>query len=55
MTRARVNVVKYIESQLDTECKLKRHGKWHYGREELRLLMDFIYMSKPKSEEERIK
>ena len=52
----RIDAVKFINNQFDDMSeKIDKTGYWHYGREELRDLMDFIYEGRPKREEEKIK
>ena len=53
----RKEVVKFVEMQLMNnhyEPSHNKHGQHHYGRQELRDLMDFIYDSMPGSKEEEV-
>ena len=52
--RARKKVAELINHQLKDGYmkKCNAHGMWHYGREELKELMDFIYGGKPQVNEE---
>lgn len=54
--KSRAEAVELIRKQLDHETPEQEQGPslWHYGRFELRLLMDFIYEGEPKTEEEYI-
>lgn len=56
---SRENVVTFIKQQLsDTEKGRGRDGgeiwEWHYGKIELRKLLDYIYKQTPKSQEEML-
>jgi len=54
--KSREEAARFIENQLDfdSDYKCKREKNWchHYGWQELRELMDFIYEGEPKSKEE---
>ena len=52
--RARNEGVKLIKNQLTRDDKQRRYGYWHYGRVELRILLDFIYGEKPQTDDEKI-
>lgn len=52
----RAEAVRLIEYQLnDTKDSEAKPNTYHYGRVELRALMDMIYGGPPQSEEEKIK
>lgn len=55
--KSRSEAVALIEKQLRAthEPTREKGRKYHYGRQELRELLDFIYDSKPRSEDEEIK
>jgi hypothetical protein len=51
----RSDVARFIESQFENgNCDREKSEKHHYGWQELRELMDFIYMSEPLSPEEML-
>jgi len=52
--KSRAEVVKLIESQLngDTDSYDRKNGAHHYGYQELRELLDFIYEGKPSNIDE---
>lgn len=54
--RSREEAARFIEKQLGYKyvCALVKTSAWHYGKQELRELMDFIYESYPKTEAEFI-
>ena len=56
--KTREESARFIESQLDFlseyECKRDKNGCHHYGWQELRELMDFIYCGKPKTKIEEL-
>jgi len=62
--KTRVEVAKFINYQLEEdfnkdsseqyECKKEKGRQWHYGIQELRELLDFIYEKEPETEEEKI-
>lgn len=52
----RSEAVKFIQSQMlesETQCSRDKSG-WHYGRQELRELLDFIYEGEPMNESEQL-
>ena len=53
----REEVARFVESQLESEVPKTREkkGKHHYGFQELRELMDFIYGGEPENAEQNIK
>lgn len=55
MPKSRAEAVKLINEQIDSpkrrKDKIYRH---HYGKQELKQLMDFIYESKPTADSELI-
>lgn len=56
--KTREEVARFIEQQMKSPCSdeidRKKHGKHHYGWQELRQLMDFIYGGDPATEAERM-
>jgi hypothetical protein len=54
--KSRREAARFIEKQLHHghECKLEKGSQHHYGKQELRELMDFIYGGEP-TDEEKIK
>lgn len=57
--KPREEVARFIESQfygLGIEHVLMTQKRaWHYGRQDVRVLMDFIYGREPQTEEEKIR
>jgi hypothetical protein len=53
--KTREAAARFIERQLHWthKCSISKPSNWHYGLQELRELMDFIYESPP-TEAERI-
>lgn len=51
--KTREEVARFIEIQFGVsgsyQCKLDKHQKHHYGLQEARELMDFIYNGKPET------
>lgn len=54
--KTREEVANFVNAQLHYthDCKFPKGEAWHYGIQELRELMDFIYESEP-TESEKIK
>lgn len=54
--KSREDVVAFIEEQFkwDHECSLEKGHQTHYGRQELRELLDFLYGGPPENEEQRL-
>lgn len=54
--QSRVAVAKIIRDTLDykRQCLREKNRRVHYGKQDLRELMDFIYDGKPQSEDEKI-
>ena len=54
--KERKDAVLLIQKQLnnETDAYKKKDTLWHYGRQELRELMDFIYGTEPLIDEEKI-
>lgn len=55
MMARRSDVVNLIRLQLDNKTKAREGkigGQWHYGTQELRELLDFIYGEPPKDDTE---
>ena len=54
MTRA--EIARFIEEQLDGNSPPEeKEDCWHYGKCELRDLLDFIFEAPPMSDEEKLK
>jgi hypothetical protein len=43
-----------MECQLEGQCKREKGGKHHYGMQELRELLDFIYEAEPATEAQMV-
>lgn len=56
--KTREEVARFVEAQFDWmsgyECKLNKGGCHHYGKQEVRELMDFIYGSEPQTDEQKV-
>ena len=55
MIKSRENTARFIEHQMN--CSLEnsnKHGRVHYGYQEARDLMDFIYGEKPTNDKQNI-
>lgn len=56
--KTREEVARFVEHQFDSyggyECKLSEKHCWHYGKQEVRELMDFIFEGAPVSDEQKI-
>ena len=56
--KTRQEVARFIESQFDGygkyKCKLEKGGCHHYGKQEVRELMDFIFDGEPVEEIDKI-
>jgi hypothetical protein len=54
--RNRKDVALFVQKQLHYtyDCQREKSGRHHYGLQELRELLDFIYESTPKTLEENI-
>lgn len=54
--KTRAEVAAFINDQLSRDIPEKGSTKTHhhYGREELRVLLDYIYQSEPQSDDEKI-
>jgi len=57
MITSRETIARYIEKQFTNayDCKLNKGQQHHYGKQELRELMDFIFEGPPRLPEEEIK
>jgi len=54
----RAEAVKFLVSQFDHENESvakNKVGSWHYGKQELKQLFDFIYEGTPTTEQEKIR
>jgi len=54
--KTRTEVARFVESQFhwSHRPKLKKGGQWHYGKQNVRELLDFIYCGEPKNDEEKV-
>ena len=54
--KTRIEVVEFLREQLHWEwvCGRPKHGRHHYGAQELRELLDFIYEQEPQTDEEKL-
>ena len=52
--RSREEVVQFIAGQFDTGTTREKGDKCHYGLQELRELVDFIYGSPPMNREQEL-
>jgi hypothetical protein len=54
--KSRAEVVRFIKKQLSPHYKVsfEKPNCWHYGKQELRELMDFIYGQEPQSKDEEM-
>lgn len=53
--QSREKVCRFIENQFkEDDCSLKKNA-WHYGLQDLRELLDFIYGGKPKIDKNKLK
>lgn len=57
-TKTREEIAEFIDSSLCLDTKYQplesKHGRYKYGRQDLRALMDFIFCGPPKSEREKV-
>jgi len=56
--KTREEVARYVERQFDDygdyECQLEKGGHHHYGRQEVRELMDFIFGGEPQTPSQKV-
>jgi hypothetical protein len=52
--RTREAVARFMECQLEGRCKREKGRQHHYGMQELRELLDFIYEAEPATEAEMV-
>ena len=56
--KSREEAARFVERQFDGyggyECKLNKGGCHHYGKQEVRELMDFIYGGEPENDSQKI-
>ncbi len=56
--KTREEVARFVEQQFDARsgysCKLEKGYCHHYGRQEVRELMDFIYGGEPASGDQKV-
>jgi hypothetical protein len=57
VTKTREEVARFVEKQMGSNyiCSRNKNYAHHYGLQELRELMDFIYGEEPQNEEQKIK
>ena len=53
--KTREEAVKLIEDQIEDRKCSRGKGAVHYGKQELRELMDFIYGGEPENDDQKIK
>ncbi len=55
--KTREEIARFIESQYGDKnnCKLEKGGRHHYGRQESRELLDFIFGEEPTEDVEKIR
>ena len=52
---AREKAARFIECQfIKDDCSRVKGHQWHYGLQDLRELMDFIYNSEPLNDKEKL-
>lgn len=56
LAKPRDAVVRFIEDQMRQEGMgvPGKHGAWHYGRQELRALLDYMYSGPPAAQDEEL-
>ena len=52
--KTRAEVARFLEKLLDEGLPSNRKAAWHFGKMELRDLMDFIYEGPPANDEEEV-
>lgn len=56
--KSRKEIARFVEYQFNDsgvyECKLNKGQHHHYGRQDVRELLDFIFDREPKTEEEKV-
>ena len=54
--KSRKDVAKFISNQFESDVyeDLEKGNRFHYGRQELKQLMDYIYNSEPNNEDEKL-
>jgi|TARA_R110000751_G_scaffold238345_1_gene339205 hypothetical protein len=53
--KTREDAARFIEAQfIEDNCRRNKGDCWHYGWQELRDLMDFIYMAEPLTDKEML-
>ncbi len=53
--KTREEIARFIESQMDGKIQLAlKNSHWHYGRVEIRQLMDFIFDGTPTCEKDKV-
>ncbi len=52
--KTREEIARFIESQIAGELLAAKRSHWHYGRCEIRQLMDFIFDGPPTCEKDKV-
>lgn len=56
--KTREEVARFVERQFGLfgpySCKFEKGYQWHYGKQEARELMDFIYGGEPASDDQKV-
>ena len=60
--KTREEVARFVEHQFNSDCACKLNkgsepafSSWHYGRQDVRELLDFIFEGEPTTDQEKIK
>ena len=58
--KTREETARFVEQQFEVyggnyECPLEKGGQWHYGKQDVRALLDFSYGGPPKSEKHQVR
>ena len=55
----REETARFVENQFDNfgtyKCPRDKQYAYHYGRQDVKVLLDFLYEGKPNTEDEKIK
>jgi hypothetical protein len=59
MMKTREETARFVEQQFEVygrnyECPLEKGGQWHYGKQDVRALLDFIYGGPPDGKEQEV-
>ena len=56
--KTREEAARFVEQQFDGygdyECPLEKGRAWHYGKQDVRALMDFIYGGPPNGKDQEV-